>query len=63
MLGAHKRANVGLQGNYMILGRSRSRTVAYFFHYKWVKADLVDALVQTVGLIDLLHLLVEHHLL
>ena len=40
-----------------------SHTVAYFFHNKGVKADLVDALVQTVGLIDLLHLLVEHHLL
>lgn len=38
-------------------------TVAYFFHYKGVEADLVNALVQTVGLIDFLHLLVKHHLL
>lgn len=63
MLRANISANVGLQGNYMILGRSRSHTVAYFFHYKGVEADLVNALVQTVGLVDLLHLLVEHHLL
>lgn len=46
-----------------ILGASATHTVAYFFHYEGVEADLVDALVQTVGLVDLLHLFVEHHLL
>ena len=42
---------------------SLSLTIAYFFHDEGVEADLVNALVQTVGLVDLLHLLVEHHLL
>lgn len=54
---------VSAVGNYMILERSLSHTVAYFFHYKWVEADLVNALVQTVGLVDLLHLLMKHHFL
>lgn len=43
--------------------KSLSRTVAYFFHDERVEADLVDALVQTVGLVDLLELLMKHHLL
>lgn len=47
----------------LILGKWLSHTVTYFFHYKGVEADLVNALVQTVGLIDLLHLLMKHHLL
>lgn len=40
-----------------------SRTVADFFHYERIEADLVDALVQAVGLIDLPQFFVEHHLL
>lgn len=37
-------------------------TVAYFFHDERIEEDLVHTLIQTVGLIDLLHLLVQHHL-
>lgn len=46
--------------------RSRERlrrTVADFFHYERVEADLVNALVQAVGVIDLPQFFVEHHLL
>lgn len=39
------------------------RTVADFFHDERVEADLVDALVQAVGLVDLPQFFVEHHLL
>lgn len=45
------------------LGRWQSHTVAYFFHYEGVEADLIHTLVQTVGLIDLLHLLMKQYLL
>lgn len=40
-----------------------SHTVADFFHDERVEADLVDALVQAVGLIDLPQFFVERHLL
>lgn len=38
-------------------------TVSDLLHNEGVKADLIDALLQAVGLVDLLHLLVKHHLL
>jgi len=46
-----------------VTGHRRLHTVAYFFHDEGVEADLVDALVQAVGGVDLLHLRVERHLL
>lgn len=45
-----------LQKSYRLL------TVPDFFHNERVKANLVNALIQTVGRVDLLYLLVEHQL-
>ena len=43
--------------------RRSLHTIADFFHDEGVEADLVDALVEAVGGVDLPHLLVEQHLL
>lgn len=48
-------------GHFATLGKSLPHTVAYFLHYERVKADLVNALLQAVGLVDLFQFLVEHH--
>jgi hypothetical protein len=43
--------------------RSLLHTVAYLLHDEGVEADLVQALLQAVGCVDLPHLLVQQHLL
>lgn len=48
-------------GHVTTVGKSLPHTVAYFLHYERVEADLVNALLQAVGLVDLFQLLVKHH--
>ena len=43
--------------------RNQLLTVSDFFHDEGVEANLINALIQTVGYIELLHLLVQHELL